>query len=205
MRAFKQSLLARATAAATLLAISAAVATPAAQAKPDSPMADMVTAPANAPITHAQVLAAQEAWGRGIVQIGDVFTKGGDYKSAASAFLDKHYGFRDGLVLFKPTKAAADEFREDKDQALSYFVTGSVPEDHGFAITPWSNVRFDTKGVYIDKDKDSAISMGNYYFTDAKTGKEVKVDYTMGFKRAPGDGHLELFLHHSSLPYEPHA
>ena len=37
----------------------------------------------------------------------------------------------------------------------------------------------------------------------AQNLKDVKVDFTMGFKRAPSDGHLELFLQHSSLPYEP--
>jgi hypothetical protein len=190
MRILTHPNVARAVTASALLAIAASAACPAAAANP------------NAPITKADVLQAETAWGNGIVQIGDVFTKGGDYKAAAAAFIAKHYAYKDGTVLFKPTKAAVDEFREDKDQALSYFVGGSEPEDHGFAITPWSKVRFDTKGIYIDKDKDSAVAMGNYYFTNAKTGQDVKVDFTMGFKRAPKDGHLELFLHHSSLPYE---
>lgn len=152
-------------------------------------------------ITEAEVVAAQAEWGKGLVHIGDVFTAGGDYKAAASEMIDKMYGFKDGTVLFKPTKAAKDEFREDKDQAMSYFVKGSEEEDHGFALTPWSNVRFDNKGMVIDAD--SAIVMGNYYFTNAKTKEDVKVDFTMGFKRAPSDGHLELFLQHSSLPYVP--
>lgn len=153
------------------------------------------------PITEADVLAAEAAWGAGIVHIGDVFTKGGDYKAAASEHIDALYAYDDGTVLFKPTKASVDEFRETKDQALSYFVKGSEPEDHGFAIQPWTAVRFDNKGIVIDKD--SAVAMGNYYFTDAKTGKEVKVDFTLGFKRASKDGHLEIFLQHSSFPYQP--
>ncbi len=186
---FKQSRLARQLVASTLLAVVAGVVTPV--------FAESTTAP----ITEAEVVAAETSWGSGLVQIGDVFTKGGDFKAAASTFIDEHYAFNDGTVLFKPTKAAVDEFREDKQQALSYFVGGMEPEDHGFAINPWSKVRFDNKGFYIDED--SAIAMGNYYFTDAKTGKDVKVDFTMGFKRAPSDGHLELFLQHSSLPYEP--
>lgn len=189
MREFNKSQLVRTLVASTLLAAVAGAVTPA------------FAESAKAPITEAEIVAAEASWGTGLVQIGDVFTKGGDFKAAASEFIDKHYAFKDGTVLFKPTKAAVDEFREDKDQALSYFVGGSDPEDHGFAINPWSKVRFDNKGFYIDKD--SAVAMGNYYFTDAKTGKDVKVDFTMGFKRAPSDGHLELFLQHSSLPYEP--
>ena len=188
MNSLKQSTLARSLLASTLFAIVASVATPA------------LAESAKAPITEAEVLAAEQSWGAGVVQIGDVFSKGGDYKAAASTFIDNHYGFKDGTVLFKPTKAAIDEFREDKDQALSYFVGGMEAEDHGFAINPWSKVTFDNKGMYVDSD--CAIAMGNYYFTDAKTGKDVKADFTMGFKRASSDGHLELFLQHSSLPYE---
>lgn len=189
MRILNRPQLARNLVASAILAMVAGAVTPA------------FAESAKAPITEADVVAAENSWGAGLVQIGDVFTKGGDFKAAASTFIDQHYAFKDGKVLFKPTKAAVDEFREDKQQALSYFVGGSEPEDHGFAINPWSKVRFDNNGFFIDKD--SAIAMGNYYFTDAKTGKDVKVDFTMGFKRAASDGHLELFLQHSSLPYEP--
>ncbi len=188
MKDIKQTKWARHLVAATLLAMVASVVTPA------------LAQSAKGPITEAEVLAAEASWGAGLVDIGKVYTSGGDFKAAASSFIDAHYAFQDGTVLFKPTKAAVDEFREDKDQALSYFVGGMEAEDHGFAINPWSNVRFDNKGMYIDGD--SAVAMGNYFFTDAKTGKDVKVDFTMGFKRAPSDGHLELFLQHSSLPYE---
>lgn len=41
--------------------------------------------------------------------------------------------------------------------------------------------------------------MGNYYFTD-KNGKEVKVEFTFGYKRAK-DSRLVIFLHHSSIPF----
>lgn len=151
-------------------------------------------------ITEADVLAAEAQWGVGIVAIGKQFSEGGDYKAAAAEHIAKLYAYGDGKVLFKPTKAAVDQFRETPEEALSYFVGGGEPEDHGFAIQPWSNVRFENDGVVIGAD--AATAMGNYYFTDAKTGKEVKVEFTMAFKRA-ADGHLELFTHHSSLPYVP--
>jgi hypothetical protein len=191
MRTLRQSKLAGNLVASTLVALVAGAVTPA------------FAESAKAPITEAEVVAAESSWGAGLVEIGQVFTKGGDYKAAASKFIDSHYAFNDGTVLFKPTKAAVDEFRKTKDQALSYFVGGMEAEDHGFAINPWSKVTFDNKGMYIDPD--CAIAMGNYYFTDAKTGKDVKVDFTLGFKRASSDGHLELFLQHSSLPYEHKA
>ena len=46
-----------------------------------------------------------------------------------------------------------------------------------------------------------AIAMGNYVFTCATTNKEVKVEYTFGYKRNE-DGKARIFLHHSSVPYK---
>jgi len=155
---------------------------------------------AAAPITEQEVIAAQEAWGQSLVEIGRLYQDGGDYRAAASAMLDRLYGYGHGQVLFKPTKAAEDEFRETKEEALSYFVTGVDREDHGFALQPWSKVRFENNQIVIDED--SAEAMGDYFFTDSKTGAEVKVDFTFGYKRLE-DGRLVIFLHHSSLPYQP--
>ncbi len=155
-----------------------------------------------APLTEQDVIKAQEAWAKGIVEIGKVYQDGGDYKAAASKLIDQLYGYGHGKVLFKPTKAAHDQFRETKAEALSYFVGGENPEDHGFALQPWSKVRFENNLIAIDSD--SAEAMGNYFFTDAKTGNEVKVEYTFGYKRIK-DGRVVIFLHHSSLPYQPPA
>ena len=151
-------------------------------------------------LTTNDVVKLENEWGVGIVDIGKTYQAGGDYKSQAKKLIDHMYGYDEGKVLFKPTKAAQDQFREDKEQALSYFVGGSNSEDHGFAIQPWSKVRFENQSIVIDKD--SAIAMGNYYFTDAKTDKEVKVEFTFAIKRA-NDGRPVIFLHHSSLPYQP--
>lgn len=153
-------------------------------------------------ITQQEVLEAEKAWGLGIVEIGQLYQSGGDYHAAAEQLIDTLYGYDEGPVLFKPTKAAIDEFRETRDEAVSYFVTGCDEEDHGFALQPWSHVRLVNNQIVIDAD--SAEAMGDYYFTDANTGEEVKVDFTFGYKRA-SDGHLVVFLHHSSLPYTPEA
>jgi hypothetical protein len=154
----------------------------------------------NKPLDIAEIINLENQWAEGIVNIGKVYQSGGNYTEEAQRLIEKLYGYNDGEVLFKPTKAAEDQFREDKEQALSYFVGGNNPEDHGFAIQPWSNVRFENHNIVTDKD--SAIAMGNYYFTDAKTKKEVKVEFTFGIKRA-WDGRPVIFLHHSSLPYQP--
>jgi hypothetical protein len=146
-------------------------------------------------ITKDEILAAQHAWAEGIVTIG----KAKDHKKAALEHINTLYGYDIGPVLFKPTKASVVEFRDTKAEALSYFVGGKEPEDKGFALTPFTNVRFDNKGIIIDCD--SALAMGNYYFTTTD-GAEIKVDYSFGYVEDKS-GHLKINLHHSSLPYKP--
>lgn len=150
-------------------------------------------------ISEADVAAAQKAWGEGIVAIGKAYTDGKDYEAAAVEHIEKFYAYGSHPVLFKPTLASADQFRGTFDEALSYFVGGDISEDTGFAIAPYTAVRWENEATLIDSD--SAMAMGNYYFTRT-TGEEVKVEYSFGY--VPGkDGELKIVLHHSSLPYTP--
>ena len=73
------------------------------------------------PITEEEVTAAQTAWGEGIVAIGAVFTEEGDYSARAAEHIATHYAYGDdATILFKPTLAAEDQFRETTEEALSY-------------------------------------------------------------------------------------
>ncbi len=147
-------------------------------------------------ITQSEVTAAQKAWAEGIVNIGQAK----DHKQAALDHINKLYAYDISPVLFKPTKASVDQFRDNKDEALSYFVGGKEAEDKGFALTPFTKVRFEDH--MTTTDCDSALSQGNYYFTpkDAKDGKEIKVEYSFGYLKDK-EGALKINLHHSSLPY----
>ena len=152
-------------------------------------------------ITEQEVVAAQEAWGQGIINIGKVFSDGGDYRKAAADHISKFYAYDQSLVLFKPTLAAVEQFRPSFDGALSYFVGGneSYPEDKGFAITPWSKVRWQNAGI-TNNICHMAVAMGNYYFTPANGGDEVKVEYTIGYIR-DAEGTLRMTVHKSTIPY----
>ena len=152
-------------------------------------------------ITKQEVENAQQIWGQGVIDIGNVFQEGGDYTLRAKEHVDTLYAFGIGTVVFKPTLAAADQFRNDPVGALSYFVAGSdnLAEDHGFAIKPWTKVRFENCGIILQGD--SALAMGNYFFTDLN-GDETKVEYSFGYIR-DNKGDLRINLHHSSLPYQP--
>ena len=151
-------------------------------------------------VSIADVESAQQAWGDGIVAIANAHTNDGDYVGIASNHVNTLYAYQMGPVLFKPTLAAIDQFRPTFDTALSYFVASNnaCPEDKGFAIKGWTNVRFENSDVIIDGK--TALAMGNYFFTDPG-GVEVKVEYTFGYIE-DDQGNLRIQLHHSSMPAE---
>jgi hypothetical protein len=162
--------------------------------------------PSRAPITEAEVNAAQQAWCDVLVRIGKVYKEGGDYKAAANQALNDLYDYEEGRVFFKPTLASGkNTFRPTREGALSYFIGGNknFPEDTGFALKEWSQVRYDNNAAEngIQIHGDIAITMGNVYLTNAQ-GQEIVVDKTFVFRRCK-DGKLRLCAHKSALPYVP--
>jgi hypothetical protein len=150
-------------------------------------------------VTTADVIEAQQAWGEGIVAIAKTHTDRGDYTARATQHINDLYAYEMTPVMFKPTLAAEDQFRENFDEALSYFVGRNGTEDGGFAIKGWTDVRWENNAIYTDSD--SAVAMGNYYFT-GPDGSDTKVEYTFHYVQDE-DGDLKINLHHSSLPYDP--
>jgi hypothetical protein len=155
-------------------------------------------------ITEQDIHHIQEKWGNAIVKIGQMKDLPADELTAETEkILRELYAFEKRVVLFKPTKASDVQFRHDIESALSYFIGGNkkYPEDKGFALTPWTKVRFDNSKMILETDK--AIAVGNYYFTDLN-GNETKVEYTFGYVRCP-EGRIKIELHHSSIPYQHHV
>lgn len=146
-------------------------------------------------ISRAEVEAAQKGWGEGIIKIGQAK----DAKQAAVQHLEQFYAFGSGQVLFKPTLASVDQFRGTQKEALSYFVGQDLAEDKGFALAPYTKVRWENEGIITGDD--SAMAMGNYFFTKTN-GEEVKVEYSFGYIKDE-QGKLKINLHHSSLPFSP--
>ena len=149
-------------------------------------------------MTRHDIDNAQQAWGDGIVAIAKAHNEGGDYEAVARNHVETLYAYGMGDVLFKPTLAAVEQFRPTFDEALSYFVASNnaCPEDKGFAIKGWTNVRFENAGVILRET--TALAMGNYFFTTPE-GDEVKVEYTFGYV-LDEMGALRINVHHSSMP-----
>ena len=188
------------TAAALSLSACASLAADSGSKSKTGSVAASATQYSNQCITEQEVVAAQQAWGNGIVEIGRVYSDEGDYVTAAADHINQFYGYDLGLVLFKPTLAADEQFRGSFDGALSYFVgkNPSYPEDKGFALKPWTKVRWQNAGI-VNNSCSMAIAMGNYFFTDP-SGAETKVEYTIGYVK-DAENNLRMVVHKSSLPY----
>ncbi|WP_026141365.1 hypothetical protein [Aeromonas dhakensis] len=157
---------------------------------------------ANNSITEAEIKAAQDAWGKALIQISDDYRSGGIDKARATAgaVLDSAYGYAQGPVLFKPTLAGGEQtFRINREGALAYFVGSNkaYPADSGFALKNWQSYDYDNAAVYINGDM--ALTMGKVHLTD-RDNKQTTVDKTWGFKKGD-DGKVRIVLHHSSPPY----
>lgn len=152
------------------------------------------------PLTKKAVRDFQKSWANGLINIGKAFTNKEDYKTLAEEFVNNFYGYNEGIVLFKPTLASIEQFRESFEKALSYFIADNpkYPGDQGFALQPWKEVRFRNVGITLAKNH--AVATGNYYFTDFD-GRIVKVEFTFGFFRNK-EGKIRIHLHHSSLPFQ---
>lgn len=151
-------------------------------------------------ITNENVTTAQIEWANGIIKIGSLKDNPTECKRETETFVARLYNYDHGRVLFKPTRASEKQFRLDKEGAISYFVGDNqkYPEDNGFALQPWTKIKFDNADIIIDEN--TAVAMGNYYLTDTENN-EVKVEYTIGFVKHD-DGSLKINLHHSSFPFK---
>lgn len=181
----------------------AALAAPAGANTANTATTTTATMATYAPITEAEVLAAQQAWGNALVAIATEHDRKGHAaaKRLAEQVVDSAYGYSMGPVLFKPTLAAAPQtFRTDREGAIAYFVGGSdrYKGDTGFALKGWRAFEIQNAGILLKGN--SATSMGNVTVIDAK-GNRTTVDKTWGYVRGP-DGKLRIVLHHSSLPYK---
>lgn len=150
-------------------------------------------------ITKEDVVSIQKKWSDGLLEIVNQHQNNLDFTSCASEFIDRLYNYQNTEVLFKPTLAKEIQFRNSKDAALSYFIgnNSNFPEDNGFALKGWSNVKWENSGIQLFEN--IAIAMGNYYFTNNEG--TIKVEFSFVYKR-DNNGDLRIILHDSHLPYQ---
>jgi len=149
-------------------------------------------------ITKEDIIKAQKEWSEGIIKMGQISNNRALLESFVSDFLDDVYNFQE-KVLFKPTKAKVEQFRNNKESAVSYFIAGDdkkCKEDNGFALSNWSKITFENSDIIINKNQ--GLAMGNYTFENNES--KIKVEYSFGYIKI--NKSIKINLHHSSIPYQ---
>ncbi len=135
------------------------------------------------------------SWTKGVIEIGKAHEQQGNFTEEAINFLNHHYAFEEDYVMFKPTFTSIKLFRNNFEEALSYFIAGSFDEDSGFALKPWSKIELDQE-PNIRLIDDYAYVMGSLNFYPLKSEDFSKVVFTFILKKFSNN--LKLILHHSS-------
>ncbi len=150
-------------------------------------------------IIREEINEAQHKWADNVIELGKLIKTPAALVQKAEEFLDNLYSFREGQVLFKPTRASAHPFRLTRESALSYFIGGNstFSEDTGFVLRPWKSVQFDNAGIYCNGA--TAMAMGHYTFTSMEE-ETLLAEYSFGYVQDE-DGLLRIVLHHSSIPF----
>ena len=134
------------------------------------------------------------SWTRGVIEIGKAYSKKEDFEKEALKFLYKHYAFKTQQILFKPTFTKEKIFRNDIDEALSYFVKGRFLEDNGFALKPWEEINLQELNILNEESLSSA--MGTLLFKPVSTGETTLVAFTFVF--CLEEEEINIKIHHSS-------
>ena len=146
-------------------------------------------------INKDEVLSFLDSWKSGVVNIGQTYTENNDFVSVAKDFISKHYNFAEGEVLFKPTFTKEVIFRNNKEDALSYFVKGNISEDNGFAIKPWEKI--DLLDINIIIENGYCFCMGVLELFPLSKDESTKVAFTFMLVKDTNDS-LKIKVHHSS-------
>ena len=117
-----------------------------------------------------------------------------DYREKAKTFVETHYAFDIGDVLFKPTFTNDVVFRNNVEDALSYFVAGDISEDSGFAIKPWEEIKT-SEVSFIVEDNLCAV-MGILNLKPLHSENKTKIAFT--FILVKDNDKFKIKIHHSS-------
>ncbi|MDG2316451.1 MAG: hypothetical protein P8M36_05980 [Gammaproteobacteria bacterium] len=131
---------------------------------------------------------------KGIIDIGILFHENNDYKAEARSFIEKHYAFDIGDVLFKTTFTNEVVFRNNPEDALSYFISGDIPEDSGFAIKPWQDIEASEVNFLVE-DSFCAV-MGVLNLKSLNSENQTKIAFT--FILVKDENRIKIKIHHSS-------
>ena len=134
------------------------------------------------------------SWKDGVIDIGIAYQEGIDYREKARTFIETHYAFDMGDVLFKPTFTNDVVFRNNLEDALSYFVADDISEDSGFAIKPWEDIKVSEVNLILDHNLCAV--MGVLDLKPLNSENKTKIAFT--FILVKDNDKFKIKIHHSS-------
>ena len=134
------------------------------------------------------------SWKDGVIEIGIAYQEDNNYKDVAKGFIQTHYAFDVGDVLFKPTYTYDVIFRNNPESALSYFVSGNISEDSGFAIKPWEKITVSDVNFLIEYTFCAVMGILNLKPIDSIN--QTRIAFT--FILIKVNDRLKIKVHHSS-------
>ena len=135
-----------------------------------------------------------DSWTKGVIEIGKAFLKKEDFEKEALKFSSKHYAFKTQQILFKPTFTKEKIFRNNLEDALSYFVKGKFSEDNGIALKPWEEINLQELNILNEENLSTA--MGTISFKPVSSNETTLVVFTFVF--CFEEGEIKIKIHHSS-------
>ena len=143
---------------------------------------------------ESKIIEFLNSWTKGVIEIGKAYSKKEDFEKEAFKFLSKHYAFKSQQILFKPTFTKEKIFRNNLEDALSYFVKGKFSEDNGFALKPWEEINLQELNILNEEDLSSA--MGTLLFKPVSSSETTLVAFTFVF--CIEEEKIKIKIHHSS-------
>ena len=134
------------------------------------------------------------SWKDGVIEIGRAYQEGHDYRAKARAFIETHYAFEAGEVLFKPTFTNEVVFRNNPEDALSYFVSGDIAEDPGFALKPWEEIKASEVNLILEDNLCAVMGVLNLKLRNSQTTTRIAFTFIL----VKHNDRFKIKVHHSS-------
>ena len=134
------------------------------------------------------------SWKDGVLEIGRTYQEGNDYKERARTFIQTHYAFDIGEVLFKPTFTHDVVFRNKPEDALSYFVSGDIAEDPGFALKPWEEIKASEVNLILEDNLCAVMGVLNLKLRNSETTTRIAFTFIL----VKHNDRFKIKVHHSS-------
>lgn len=141
-------------------------------------------------VTADDIAAAQDIWGRALVEVGKAYSQHKDYRALALDAVSQlyAYNYQGGVVLFNVDHHTVQAYHPVVASAMVYFAGDH--RQRGFALRPWKRVDFKNQHIFFHGD--IAVASGYNTFVPLR-GHSLRLPYIIGYVK-DAKGNLKIFL-----------